>query len=180
MIWLDFEADTSLTTPEQLKPELDKLLSHLFNQEAAHYMSFEGKLFPKEEGGSEVALYRLGIFFAVDFWKTITGNNAYVQSLEGLDAEIDLTGSLKSLIEGGAGLLLKGLSAGIAIDRQVLSTKALESMPEGIRGTIENALKTLPGRNLNPHSLVCSCLQPFFLTFLDASIHRQFSSLQKV
>jgi len=146
VIWLDFEAAEGLSDVSQLAPEFKKVLRALFNLEAAHYLDFDATLLPA--AGEEPALYRLAIFFAVDFWDVLTSRNEYVTNLEGLEAEIDLTGSLQSLIdkEGAAagGVMVKGATVSLGIDRKVLSTKALESMPEGARNSIDSILNTLP------------------------------------
>lgn len=88
MIWLDFEAAEALNDVAQLAPEFKKVFSHLFNQEAAHYLDFEAMLLPA--AGEEPALYRLALFFAVDFWEVLTSRNGYLTNLEALEAEVEL------------------------------------------------------------------------------------------
>lgn len=124
VIWVDFEA--SATAQEgPLKPELKKVVENLFNQEAANFITFDGKLMPAKDG--QPPLFRLALYFAVDFWKTITGPNAYVGSLQCFKTDVELTGSLTDLINESTTrpVLVRGGNVNIEIDREATPCAAV-------------------------------------------------------
>jgi len=140
VLWIDFEAAPD-ADEALLLPELKKVFDNLFNKEAAHFISFDGKIVP----GSPPT-FRLAVYFDANFWTTLTTPNAYLESLLCMSADVELTGSLADLINTKTTrpLLVRGGNANMEFDREILSNKALESMPEGVRNAFDGILGALP------------------------------------
>ena len=114
VLWIDFEAAPD-ADEALLLPELKKVFDNLFNKEAAHFISFDGKIVP----GSPPT-FRLAVYFDANFWTTLTTPNAYLESLLCMSADVELTGSLADLINTKTTrpLLVRGGNANMEFDRE--------------------------------------------------------------
>jgi len=147
VLYVDFVASPECTEALPLNKSMNEVVQNLFNHEAEKFITWSAELKPAN-GAPRPDLYRLALFFRENFFTTITERDAWVANLLLFAGSVELTNTLEALdpaCDGdGHATLVKGGQIAVEIDRKVLSSEALETMPEAIRAKVEAGLNTMP------------------------------------